>query len=374
MLKKHLIVVVGLIAILQSPQADANHRHKSTGCTQTSKMMLQACKHDVRDNFYETLANCQNLAHRSERQACSLEAYSFRNEDHEVCHDVRDARVEACEVLGEERYDTDPLLANDFIDPDLVPDVYPTNPYVSVAAGHTYVLRAGEDWEETVVVHVTEDTREILGVLCRVVVDIVVETSVDEDSGEVEYEAVEVTDDWFAQSTAGDVVYCGEIARNYEDGVLRDLDGSFEAGIDFAKSGFLTLNTPVWGLAHRQEFALGEAEDIIHYIGIGTAPTDAEGGNNPNPKYSCGTDLCLQTFDFAPIEPESTEHKYYLPGTGFVLAVAMEGGEITGEREELLCVGDSLDVLSDDPDCGIADPEQLLEELCTLSPDAFCGD
>ena len=100
--------------------------------------------------------------------------------------------------------------------------------------------------------------------------------------------------------------------------------------------------------------------------------TDDEGGNNP--KYSCGTDLCLQTFDFAPIDPESTEYKYYLPGTGFVLAVAMEDGEITGEREELVCVGDSLDVLSDDPECEIDDPEQLLEELCALSPDAFCGD
>ena len=82
----------------------------------------------------------------------------------------------------------------------------------------------------------------------------------------------------------------------------------------------------------------------------------------------------MQTFEFAPIEPESTEFKYYLPGTGFVLAVAMEDGELTGEREELVCLGDSLDVLSDDPDCGIADPELLLEELCALSPDAFCGD
>ena len=297
-----------------------------------------------------------------------------RHDEREFCGDVKEARIEACEVLNEDRYDTDPLLANDFIHPDQVPDEFAPNPYVSVAAGHTYVLRAGEEEEETVVVHVTEDTREILGVSCRVVVDIVVETSEDEDTGEVEYEAVEVTDDWFAQTVNGDVVYCGEIAKNYEDGVLRDLDGSFEAGLDFAKSGYLALNTPVWGLAHRQEFALGEAEDIVQYVGIGTAPSDEEGGNNANEKYSCGTDKCLQTFDFAPIDPESTEYKYYLPGTGFVLAVAMDDGEITGEREELMCVGESIDVLSDDPDCGIAAPERLLEELCTLAPDTFCAD
>jgi hypothetical protein len=48
----------------------------------------------------------------------------------------------------------------------------------------------------------------------------------------------------------------------------------------------------------------------------------------------------------------------------------MEDGEITGEREELVCVGDSLDVL-DDPACGIEDPAALREELCAQSA-AFC--
>jgi len=373
MLNKNLMIAFVLLAALFAAPASAWERQHRSPCETTAETMLKACKYDVRDDFYETLANCQNLAGRGERKDCYREAYEVRAEEREFCGDVKEARLEACEVLDEDRYDTDPLLADTFIHPDQVPNEYDVNPYVSVAAGHTYVLRAGEEQEETVVVHVTGDTREILGVHCRVVVDIVVETSEDEDTGEVEYEAVEVTDDWFAQTTSGDVVYCGEIARNYEDGVLRDLDGSFEAGIDFAKSGYLALNTPVWGLAQRQEFLLGEAEDIIQYVGVGTAPSEEEGGNNENEKYSCGTDGCLQTFDFAPIDPESTEYKYYLPGTGFVLAVAMEDGEITGEREELMCVGDSLAVLSDDPDCDIADPELLLEELCALSPEAFCA-
>ena len=374
MLNKYLIIAIVSFAALSAPPASAWDRHEPAACKQTARTMLQACKYDVRDNYYETLANCQNLGARSERKACFRDAYEEKRDESEFCRDVREARVEACEVLNEDRYDSDPLLTNEFIDPNDVPELYDANPFVSVVAGHTYVLRAGEEQEETVVVHVTEDTREILGVPCRVVVDIVVETSIDEDTGDVEYEAVEVTDDWFAQTVTGDVVYCGEIARNYEDGVLRDLDGSFEAGIDFAKSGYLALKTPIWGLAHRQEFSLGEAEDIIQYIGIGTAPSDEEGGNNANDKYSCGTDKCLQTFDFAPIDPESTEFKYYLPEIGFVLAVAMEDGDITGEREELMCVGDSLDVLSDDPDCDIAAPVLLLEELCALSPDAFCED
>ena len=296
-----------------------------------------------------------------------------RWEDAHSCGEVFEAREGACEILGEDRYDPDPLLdpANVFIDPDEIPGVYAPNPYVSLVAGHTYVLRAGDEGQETVVVHVTDDSRDILGVLCRVVVDVVVEASA--ENGEVEYEAVEVTDDWFAQDTAGDVYYCGEVSRNYEDGVLRDLDGSFEAGLELAKAGHLIRAHPVAGDAHRQEFALGEAEDIIQYVALEAVPTEEEGGDNE--RFPCNPGGCLKTFDLAPIDPTGTESKYYVPGTGFVLAVAMEDGELTGEREELVCVGDSLDIL-DDPTsgCDIENPEALLEELCRLAPDAFCAD
>ena len=64
----------------------------------------------------------------------------------------------------------------------------PNNPYVILQTGHTHVLKS-ED--EIVVVHATEDVREIQGVLCRVVVDIVVEAE-EEEGEEVGYTAVEV--------------------------------------------------------------------------------------------------------------------------------------------------------------------------------------
>ena len=87
--------------------------------------------------------------------------------------------------------------------------------------------------------------------------------------------------------------------------------------------------------------------------------------------FSCAANGgCVKTEEFIPPEPESGEFKYFLAGIGFVLGVGLEDGEPTGERDELLCVGDSLDVLSD-PACGIADVAQLKEELCRLSP-AFC--
>ena len=345
---------------------------RDSACERSADIMYRACRHDVRDDYLTIAANCVNFSNRSERRACLKDAKAMRMEESKFCREVEEAREEACEILGEDRYDPDPLLDPDieFIHPDQVPDVYPVNPFVSVVAGHTYVLKAGEEGEETVVVHVTGDTREILGVECRVVVDVVVEES-HEGGGVYEYEAVEVTDDWFAQDSLSNVYYCGEIARNFEDGILRDLDGSFEAGLDFAKSGVIIRAAfPGLGVAHRQEYSLGEAEDIIQYLDGAAVPSDDEGGDNA--LFPCASGGCLKTFDFAPLDPEATEFKYYKPGIGFVLAVAMEDGEITGEREELVCVGPTLDVLSDDPDCGIGDPEVLLEELCKLSPDAFC--
>ena len=363
-----LVTAPGSIAAYASNDKDDD----DSACEQSAEIMYRACRHDVRDDYLTIAANCVNFPSRSERRACSKDAKAMRMEESTFCREVEEAREEACEILGEDRYDPDPLLdpGIDFIDPDQVPDIYAPNPFVSVVADHTYVLKAGEEGEETVVVHVTEDAREILGVDCRVIVDIVVEES-DEGGGVYEYEAIEVTDDWFAQDMMSNVYYCGEIARNFEDGVLRDLDGSFEAGLDFAKSGVIIRAAfPGLGVAHRQEYSLGEAEDIIQYMDDAAVPSDEEGGDNE--LFPCAPGGCLKTFDFAPIEPEATEFKYYKPGIGFVLAVAMEDGEITGEREELVCVGDSLDVLSEDPGCGIADPEALLEELCKLSPDVFC--
>jgi hypothetical protein len=120
---------------------------------------------------------------------------------------------------------------------------------------------------------------------------------------------------------------------------------------------------------------LGEAEDVIRYVGVTETPPAEEGGENPNDDaFSCSMHGgCVKTEEFIPPEPESGEFKYFLAGTGFVLGVGLEDGEITGERDELVCIGDSLDILAD-PSCGIEDADKLREELCRLSPDAFCED
>ena len=342
-----------------------------SACVGTAWTMARACRNDLRDDFYTTKASCKNIAKKKDRNDCLALAAEEMEEAKEACPEQRMARIDVCDLLSEDRYDPDPLLDKHikFVDPDDIPDIWPLNPYFSLAVGHTYVLRAGEDFEETVIVTVTDEIREINGVDCRVVVDAVVIAGEDEEEGGVEYESVEITDDYYAQSQIGDVYYCGEVSRNFEDDYLADLDGSFISGIEYAKAGTLAKVIPAVGDAIRQEFAPGEAEDVIEYVALAAVPSAEEGGDNP--AFPCAPGGCVKTLDSSPLEPADTEFKYYIAGTGFVMASAMEDGEFTGEREELLCVGDSLDILNDEA-CGIEDAAELLDELCELSPDAFC--
>ena len=341
---------------------DNEHGGRSTVCKLSANKMFRSCHFEVNEEYHATAAICINLGDADERKDCLQAAQKSRREDRAGCGEQREARTEVCELLGENRYDPEALLdtSNFKEEPD------GSNPYFSLAPGHTYVARAGEDFEETIVVTVTDKVREVLGVNCRIVVDIVL---VKEDD---EFVAVEVTDDYYAQALNDDVHYCGEVARNFEDGALVNLDGSFEAGRDLAKSGILIKANPQTGDAHRQEYLLGEAEDVIRYVaGAGdlTSVGPGEGGDNPN--FPCDPG-CVKTEEFIPPEPGAGEFKYFLAGTGFVLGVGLEDGEPTGERDEVLCTGNSLDVLRDDPDCGIDDATELLEQLCKLSPIAFC--
>jgi hypothetical protein len=192
-----------------------------------------------------------------------------------------------------------------------------------------------------------------------------------DDMGETEYEATEVTQDWYAQHLNGDTIYCGENTFEIEDGLIDNTDGSFANGFDRARAGYLVRAMPVETEGDRQEMASDEAEDYVRYENLATTPSDDEGGDVV--AYPCNGN-CLQTFEVNPRDPGQAEHKYYLPGTGFVLAAKLdEDGEPTGEREEVSCIGDSIDVLND-PACGIADPEALFDALCAWAPEALCFD
>lgn len=383
------IMSVGLLTASSLVMATGNHdddddddgrgHYYGNVCKKTANKMLLSCLNEVKEEYFAEKAKCINLAEDDleERDECLEDVRQTRREDRGLCGDQRVARRNLCNLLPNREasgYGPEAFLNDDnFVEPD------DSNPYFSLKPGHTYVSKVtgGED-DETIVVTVTDKTRRVLveedddtgepiegtGVNCRLVVDIVL----------VDGEPVEVTDDYYAQAKNGDVHYCGEVARNFEDGFLVDLDGSFLVGENRAKSGILIKAKPMTGDAHRQEWLLGEAEDAIMYLAGADAPIRYVGeGVGDNPNFSCSVG-CVKTEEFIPPEPEAGEFKYFIEDVGFVLGIPLENGIPTGEREELLCTGASLAVLGD-LNCGIGDEDEvsnLLDQLCRLSPIAYC--
>ena len=290
----------------------SHHGHRNH-CSTTAKLLNNACAKDIKDDFWLTMANCSNIADRDERENCRSTADEERQEAKEECRDIYEARREACDLLGEERYNpvVNPAM---FVDPTEIGKSIAPNPFFDLTTGYTRVYESGD---ETITVTVTGETIEIMGVTCIVVRDIVAE------DGEV----VEDTIDWHAQDIHGNVWYFGEIVENYQDGLLNNLDGSFKAGDNFALPGIIMYANPMEGDAYREEWALAEAEDIAEVVSATASESTSA--------VSCdGT--CLQTKNYTPLEPGVVEYKFYAPGIGFIVEVKPgEDGE-PDERGEIV--------------------------------------
>lgn len=333
-------------------------------CSAHANYMRSACNADRRDGYLVHIADCIYVTPAEDQDACRADALAEAAEMRRECAEVYEARLGICDLVGEDPFDVE-LDPADFVDPNDIGGSVDPNPYWPLTAGHTHVIIA--DGEVTVVA-ATDEVREIGGLPCRVVRDLVFEEVV--EAGEVEYEAVEVTQDWYAQHLNGDTIYCGENTYEIEDGLIDNTDGSFANGSNRARAGFLVRAFPVEGEGDRQEMASDEAEDFVEYVSLAATPSEDEGGDVE--AFPCSGN-CLKTFEENPRDPGQAEYKYYLPGTGFVLASKLDDGVPTGEREEVACVGESIDVLND-PGCGIADPDELFEALCFWAPAAFCDD
>ena len=277
------------------------------GCTPSARTVSRACKDAARGDYWLTVAKCQNLSTQDELERCQEEARDELAESREECADQLVARLEVCDALGEAPY-------NPEIDPaNFVADI--DNPLLPYIPGTIWSYEAEtEDGLETIVVAVTGATREILGVTCTVVHDMVY----------LDGELIEDTFDWYAQDVTGRVWYFGELSYELEDGVIVNLEGSWEAGVDGASPGIVMPGAPMVGLVYRQEFLLGEAEDM------GEVVSHNETVSVPYGDFTGA----LMTYDFAPVEPDVLEAKFYVPGVGLVLEVDQE----TGERAELVDV------------------------------------
>jgi hypothetical protein len=279
----------------------------SDPCEKVAGAALRSCRLAAFADYWLEVGKCENLSDPIDRAECRMDALDGLDEAREECDDQFDARVDLCDALGGGFYDPE-------IDPqDFVAVV--DNPYFPLIPGRTLVYeKMTPEGLERVRVTTTHDTIEILGVTCTVVRD--VETLDDE--------VIEDTLDWFAQDVQGNVWYFGEISREYEDGRLVSLDGSWKAGEDGAMPGIIMLAAPAVGDVYRQEFYLGEAEDAAAVIATGQGVSVA---------YGAFTD-CVVTEDFTPLEPGNLEEKSYAPGIGLIA----ELDPSSGERLELIDV------------------------------------
>jgi hypothetical protein len=192
------------------------------------------------------------------------------------------------------------------------------NPYWPMSPGSTWTYTETDTSgaEQKVVVEVTEETKMIAnGIEARVIRDTVTERGV----------PVEVTEDWYAQDKDGNIWYLGEYVSNYKDGAVVNHEGSFEAGVDGAQPGIALPANPAPGMAYRQEYYQGHAEDRAAVVTVGEEQVEVPFGHFP--------DQILMTRDLVPLEPTVQELKFYAPGVGPLLSIHLDGA---GGRAELV--------------------------------------
>jgi len=190
------------------------------------------------------------------------------------------------------------------------------NPFWPMAPGDRWAYRESNPGEpvQRVVVEVTDRTRTMPnGVEARIVTDVVAARG----------EPVEVTHDFYAQDQDGNVWYLGERTAEYRHGEVATRAGSFEAGANGAQAGIAIPADPADGMAYRQEYLKGEAEDEGEVLSID------EQVEVPTGHYTGA----LMTRDTNPLEPKVSELKFYARDVGPVLTLSVSGGS---GREELV--------------------------------------
>jgi hypothetical protein len=199
---------------------------------------------------------------------------------------------------GDEPFEMDPANFTSEID----------NPYWPMVPGTTWTYEETDDEGVTqqIEVTVTDETREIMGIESRVVRDVVTE------DGEV----IEDTFDWYAQDADGNVWYMGEDTTEFENGEPVSKAGSWEAGVDGAMAGIVMPADPQPGMAYRQEYYEGEAEDNGAVLAV------EEFVEVPHDSY----DDVIMTRDSTPLEPDMLEYKFYARDVGQVMTLQVSGG------------------------------------------------
>jgi hypothetical protein len=158
---------------------------------------------------------------------------------------------------------------------------------------------------------VTDRTKQILGVDCTVVSDIVSSHG----------KPIEKTFDWYAQDKAGNVWYMGEDTRELHHGRFVKMSDSWEGGVGGAQPGIIMPGDPKPGDEYRQEYYPGHALDQAKVLGSGGPIKEPYGSFKRT----------LATEETSPkIDPGVVERKYYVAGVGDV-----EEHSLSGDHEHI---------------------------------------
>jgi hypothetical protein len=177
------------------------------------------------------------------------------------------------------------------------------NPYYPLVPGTVLKYRSGD--EENIVT-VTHDTKEIMGVKCVVVHDVVMK------HGRV----AEDTFDWMAQDKQGAVWYFGEATKEISASGKVSTEGSWEAGVNGGLPGILMPAHPAPGAPYRQEYGPGVAEDMGQIVALKESVT-----------VPAGTFLdCVKTKEWSLLE-SGHDNKWYARGVG-VIKERAAGGDV----------------------------------------------
>jgi hypothetical protein len=271
-------------------------------CSKTADLAATACNHTAASDYNYALGACANLAAIIDREQCKSKAANKFTAAGKLCTAQAAARDAICNDIGQAAY-------RPAIDPADF-SVVVNNPWLPMTPGSVYQYRNKSENAE-VTITVTPNKIKLVGVTCIVVHD------VNRVDGVIE----EDTLDYFAQHKDGSVWYFGEDTISYHNGVASTA-GSWRAGLNGAKPGIVMFANPAVGKTYRQEFLLGEAEDVAHGSAI-----------NQHVKVPAGTfNNAYVTNDFTAIEPGKVENKFYVRNIGNVLSF----NPATGEREELV--------------------------------------
>lgn len=340
-----IIVQLAGLALIATSAVSVASGKSSKACSRTSQLMHAACYAETRDDLLTEKARCFNEEERDESRECIAEAREAYAEERESCGEQYEARQDVCADIGQAPYD-----------PEFEPEMFETSLANPMNPNSHYPLKVGNfaryDGDEQIEITIHADTKLIDDVTCFVVQDVVYEDGL----------LVEDTDDWLALAKAdGSVYYCGEEVKDYEyfEGddpfvpELISIDGSFKVEREGARSGVILPGMPVVGQVFRQEFDLGNAEDIGEIISTtyGYGHDDDLDQLVPQElaELLCANDDCVVVKEYTPLEPGGSELKYYARDIGFFLGTNVQDDEsvqMVGCNFNALCA--SLPPLEDD--------------------------